>query len=118
VCKDFLVDFGALNEKMQMQIVESVLNDPVKLREWVSLLQKSSKYWPGIMNLENAAQNSRVHHLDLIHTQFSEDYFNKQFSECFSQFPSCIPNNTDFFSILEKFQSPHYFRLLLNPELM
>lgn len=118
LCQDSTVDFGALNEKMQMQIVEAVLNDTIKLREWKSLLETSSKHWPGTATLVNAAQSSRAQHMDLVRTQFSEDLFKKQFSECFSQLPSCIPNNTDFLSIQEKFQSSHYFRLLLNPVLM
>jgi hypothetical protein len=117
-CVNSTVDFGALNEKMQMQIVENVLNDPIKLSQWKDLLGTSSKYWPGISTLINAAQNSSAQHEDLINTQFSEELFKKQFSECYSQLPSCIPNNADFLSIQEKFQSPHFFRLLLNPELM
>ena len=118
VCSDSTVDFGALNEKMQMQIIETVVNDTIKLREWMSLLETRSEYWPGITNLINSAQSSLAEHTSLIRRQFSGDLFKKQFFECFSQLPSVIPSTIDPISIQEKFQSPHFFRLLLNPEIM
>ena len=58
------------------------------------MLETSSKYWPGITTLVNAAQSSCAQHMDLVRTQFSEELFKKQFSECFSQLPSCIPDNS------------------------
>lgn len=115
-CKESTVDFGALDETAQIQIIRNAIEDSRKMEMWMELLWSSSTVWPGIESLINAAKINVFNFGNHIRNKFSDDNFEKRFRLCFSQIPSTIPETIDPFSIQKKFQSPEFFRLLLNPE--
>lgn len=115
VCRNSTVDFGALDEGMQYEIVELVLNDKLKMIEWMRLLESKSSIWPGIGNLIHAAQKNIICQKEQIMDKLSYERFQSQFENCFSQEPSIIPQTVNPDHIQTIFQSSKFFRLLLNP---
>ncbi len=116
ICKGSTVDFGALDESAQIQIISAAIEDSGKMDKWMELLSSNSSVWPGIDNLISTAKKNILTFGSLIRDKFSDDNFRIQFMSCFSQIPSTIPETIDQFIIQKKFQSPEFFRLLLNPE--
>jgi hypothetical protein len=108
------VDFGALDEWNQIEIIKMVLNESEQKKKWQTLLQNGSSGWVGLQGLYNNAQNNLNHNTADIQKGIGKDAFIFQFKECLQIIPELNKEVFDFNEVIKYFRSADKFRVLLS----
>lgn len=105
IVTDKSVDFALLDEKMQFELIRSVLIDTRMRENWRCLLNKEHVGWPGMKSVSSPNRNIICKNMEKITSEFSYLNFHKLFYTSFVQ-PSKISfSSCDYSCILDEFSA-------------